>query len=52
MLEFRPVSTKVIFQSWMSLASRSIFLPPSLMTKSLETVSSYSRKYFLMLSPL
>ena len=40
MFEVRPVSTKVIFQSWMSLASRSTFFPPWLMTKSLETVSS------------
>ena len=40
MLEFSPVSTKVIFQSSMSLASSSTFLPPSLITKSLETVSS------------
>ncbi len=40
MFELMPVSTKVIFQSWMSLASSSTRLPPSLRTKSLETVSS------------
>jgi len=40
MLEWMPVSTKVIFQSWMSLRSSSILRPPSLITKSLETVSS------------
>ncbi len=40
MFALSPVSTKVMFQSWMSLASRSTFLPPSLRTKSFETVSS------------
>ncbi len=40
MLEFIPVSTNVMFQSWMSLPSSSIFLPPSRITKSLVTVSS------------
>jgi hypothetical protein len=40
MLEFKPVSTNVIFQSWMSLASRVTRLPPSLSTKSFEIVSS------------
>ncbi len=40
MFELRPVSTNVILQSWMSLASSSTFLPPSARTKSLEMVSS------------
>jgi len=52
MFAVRPVSTKVIFQSSMSLASSSTFFPPPLKTKSLEAVSSYSRKYFLIESPL
>ena len=40
MFEFSPVSTKVIFQSWMSLFSSSTERSLPLRTKSLETHSS------------
>ena len=52
MFEVSPVSTNVIFQSWMSLLNNSSFFPPLDRTKSLDTHSSYSRKYFLMTSAL
>ena len=40
MLACRPVSTKVMFQSAMSLLSSSSFLPPSDSVKSFEIHSS------------
>ena len=41
MFEFRPVSTNVIFQSWMSLRQQVDLLAAArCITKSLEAVSS------------